>query len=515
MEIVFLGQAGLFIQTERGSVLCDPWFNPAYYASWFPFPSNADIDPARICDPDYLYISHQHHDHFDPEFLAKHVNKSTTVLLPDFPVDHLEQELRDLGFTSFIRTQNHEPVEVDGLTFTIVALIAPTDGPIGDSGLLVDDGRTRVFNQNDAHPIDLETLESLGHCDAHFLQFSGAIWFPMVYRMQERVKEALATRKRQNQMARAHRYAQQINATHVFPCAGPPCFLDDDLFWLNDFDNDPTNIFCDQTVFLDYMREHGDDRGHLIIPGTVISLDGERCEVTHPVGDDEVAAIFADKRGYLAGYQARMRPVLEAARASWPTGEMPLLPALKEWFEPLMEMADLTSAGVNARVLLDCGTEKIVVDFMDRAVYAWNDEPCRYRFFLDPRHVEACVKEHEVDWVNSLFLSCRFEAERDGKYNEYVYNFFKCLSPERLQYAEGYYSEQSPVQDLWQCGDYLVQRRCPHLKADLKRFAYVEDGVLTCTMHGWQFELESGRCLTSDDRRLYTKPAPAGDQPAQ
>ncbi len=53
-----------------------------------------------------------------------------------------------------------------------------------------------------------------------------------------------------------------------------------------------------------------------------------------------------------------------------------------------------------------------------------------------------------------------------------------------------------------------MQRRCPHLKADLTRFAKVEDGVLTCTMHGWQFELATGRCLTSDDRRLHAVPAP-------
>nr|MBA2364084.1 Rieske 2Fe-2S domain-containing protein [Chloroflexia bacterium] len=37
------------------------------------------------------------------------------------------------------------------------------------------------------------------------------------------------------------------------------------------------------------------------------------------------------------------------------------------------------------------------------------------------------------------------------------------------------------------------------------RFAQVEDGVLTCTLHGWQFDLESGRCLTSDDAHLYTE----------
>ena len=150
MDITFLGQAGLFIRTRAGSILCDPWFNPAYFASWFPFPANYHIDPETIGSPDYLYISHLHHDHFDPEFLRAHVSKEAQVVLPEYPVNDLEQELQDLGFHRFIKTRDLQPVEVDGLLFTIISLTSPTDGPIGDSALVVDDGETRIFNQNDA-----------------------------------------------------------------------------------------------------------------------------------------------------------------------------------------------------------------------------------------------------------------------------------------------------------------------------------------------------------------------------
>ncbi|HVC35671.1 MAG TPA: Rieske 2Fe-2S domain-containing protein [Chloroflexota bacterium] len=508
MKITFLGQAGLFVETRAGSILCDPWFNPAYFASWFPFPSNEGIDRAAIGHPDFLYISHLHHDHFDPEFLKDHVDKSATVLLPDFPVDRLERELRSLGFSSFVKTRNGETVETNGLRFTIVALTAPSDGPIGDSSLIVDDGETRLLDQNDAHPLDVDALQAMRPFHAHFLQFSGAIWYPMVYRLPQKAKDALAKKKRENQQARALRYAEAVGAPHVFPSAGPPCFLDDDLLYLNDVDNVPTNIFCDQTVFLRYLRDHGNERGHLVVPGSVIELQGGQCSLAHPLPDAEIEAIFADKRGYLEAYHARQRPRIQAIKETWPRGQVEILPALKDWFEPLLRMADLTCAGVNSRVLLDCSGEQIAIDFVHRQVYRWNDEECRYRFWIDRALVEACIVAHEEDWVNSIFLSCRFEAERVGAYNEYVYNFFKCLTPERLQYAEGYYAERSPVHELWQCGAYMVQRRCPHLKADLTRFAEVQNGILTCTMHGWQFEIATGRCLTSDDRRLYTTPAP-------
>ena len=90
--------------------------------------------------------------------------------------------------------------------------------------------------------------------------------------------------------------------------------------------------------------------------------------------------------------------------------------------------------------------------------------------------IEHLLHIGEVDWVNSLFLSCRFSAARIGQYNEFVYAFFKCLSEERLQYAEGWYDEHERHTDAEDVtlGDWVVQRRCPHLKADLTRFGIVD-----------------------------------------
>jgi UDP-MurNAc hydroxylase len=516
MRITCLGHAGLYIETRHGSILCDPWFNPAYFTSWFPFPSNEDLDVEAISRPDYLYVSHLHHDHFDPAFLRDHVWKDTVVLLPDFPVRHMERALADLGFTRFVRTRDCEPTQLAGdLQIMIMALTAPTDGPIGDSALGVHDGETRILNQNDARPVELGPLLAFGPFDGHFLQFSGAVWYPMVYDFAERAKRRMGRRKRANGMARATRYIRELDASYAFPCAGPAAFLDDGLFDLNDLDRDDTNIFPDQTVFLDHLRGEGLDRGRLIVPGSVVTLEDGSCSIEHPGPPDEVSEPFTQKERYLRAYQARQRPRIEAEKAAWPRGEVEdLVGTLSAWWEPLLDQADLTCRGVNGRVLIEAGDDAVLVDFLDRRVTAWRGETARYRFRIDRPLVESCVLRREEDWVNELFLSCRFEAHREGPYNEYVYNFFKSLSPERMQYTEGYYAEHAPVQELVPLGGYLVQRRCPHLKADLTRFGQVEEGVLTCTMHGWRFELATGRCLDSDDRRLHSEPASSTDAPA-
>jgi UDP-MurNAc hydroxylase len=105
----------------------------------------------------------------------------------------------------------------------------------------------------------------------------------------------------------------------------------------------------------------------------------------------------------------------------------------------------------------------------------------------------------------------RFGAHRRGPYNDYVYTWFKCLNVERLQYAEGFYAEHGPTQGTFELAGYDVQRRCPHMKADLTRFATVEDGVMTCALHGWQWEMATGTCITSEGHPLYARPIGAGD----
>ena len=124
---------------------------------------------------------------------------------------------------------------------------------------------------------------AFGPYDAHFLQFSGAIWWPWTYELPESAKRSFGAAKRANGLDRAARYVKAIDATYVIPSAGPPCFLDDELFGFNDLTgNDPANTFPDQTVFLDYLRDIGIEGGRPVTPGAVLEVDHDHCEVHWP-----------------------------------------------------------------------------------------------------------------------------------------------------------------------------------------------------------------------------------------
>jgi UDP-MurNAc hydroxylase len=152
---------------------------------------------------------------------------------------------------------------------------------------------------------------------------------------------------------------------------------------------------------------------------------------------------------------------------------------------------------------------RILVDFAAGQVRAHDGEPFRYRFRIARPLLERVVLDRAVDWSNSLFLSCRFTAWRDGEFNEHLYNFLKSLSPERIRRAEDEAIRRSApdatVSDEVEIGDYVVQRFCPHRKADLSEFGVIDDDQLVCTLHGWRFRLSDGACLNADDRRLAVR----------
>ena len=185
---------------------------------------------------------------------------------------------------------------------------------------------------NDSRPPEPDKLTADGPIDVAFLQFSGAIWYPMVYDYPDNAQHVLGHKKRVAQSARAFRYIEVLDPAFVVPSAGPPCFLDDDLFEHNDIHGNEWNTFPDQPTFLRYIEEQGRAGGRLMLPGTVADIAPGRMDVTHPV---DPATIYDDKRAYLEAYQARKRPVIEDERRRWQRPRVDLLAELQDVVAPV------------------------------------------------------------------------------------------------------------------------------------------------------------------------------------
>src|SRR5690349_23411705 len=112
--------------------------------------------------------------------------------------------------------------------------------------------------------------------------------------------------------------------------------------------------------------------------------------------------------------QVRRMPEVEAVRATWAHPEIDVLGELAQWFTPLLEEAEHIAAGIDGGVRFTCedaerGDVDVLIDFVAREVRAYAGEKVRYRFRTRRAYIEQQIAEREVDWSNSLFLSCRSE----------------------------------------------------------------------------------------------------------
>lgn len=515
MRATSIGHAGILVDTVDGSIVCDPWFVPQFFGSWFVFPRNDQLRPElieRICNPTYLYISHIHGAHLDEVWLSTMINKDTTVLVPGHPTRELERTLRGLGFHNVVRTVDGEEMALGPhLSVAIHCEAGHGLGPVAGSAIVISDGTGRLVNQNDFLPADPSTLRSHGPVDLHWLQYSGAGWFPMALeetpqRMRELVAAHVAARS-----TRAMLEVESVGARAVVPSSGPPAFLDPDLFRLNSLAGHEPSTFIDQADFIAQLAEAGHN-GILAVPGSEIDLTGDGALlVTHPLPITDVEAIFADKEAYLRLYQADWLPWLNQMKAGWSSTTTNLLATIKAWWEPLMAMAPTLCDAIGEVVVVEAGELPIAIDFPRREVRVWIGEPHGLRFHVGRDLFETVVAEGAADWVNGLLVSCRFQAWSDGGNKAHIDAFFSSLSVERMHITEARaVSELGPAGggahdgDVL-IGDWLVQRICPHRLADLGVFGEIDGDELVCTMHGWRFDLPSGRCLNADCRPLRVR----------
>ncbi|KNC50691.1 uncharacterized protein AMSG_00849 [Thecamonas trahens ATCC 50062] len=237
-QLLFLGQAGYIYSFENTRVLIDPWFFQAF-TSWFPSPNNRFLlDTVIESDFDFLFISHLHEDHFDRTVLPK-LDKSITIVLPAYRSGGLEEELRELGFSSFIKLGHGESAELaPRLTATVYLDVSHKEDSAIFLQALCGDGTPATF----LHLNDCNTRlsELPTNVDVLSVQFSGAMWYPNCYAYSPEVEAEKTQQIRTMLYDLLVMKAEATQAKVLLPAAGPPVFLDPAL---ESYNNGETTIF--------------------------------------------------------------------------------------------------------------------------------------------------------------------------------------------------------------------------------------------------------------------------------
>ncbi|MBV9719465.1 MAG: MBL fold metallo-hydrolase [Candidatus Eremiobacteraeota bacterium] len=147
MDFRIVSHACLDVRASGKRLVIDPWLNePTYWSSWWHCPPPLFGDD--IFTADYIYITHWHFDHFDPRTLRKFA-KTTTAIVPKFPISGLRQQLEQIGFERIVELRHGERMKLGDDFWLTSYQISFQD----DSVAVMEADGTVLIDLNDAKPL--------------------------------------------------------------------------------------------------------------------------------------------------------------------------------------------------------------------------------------------------------------------------------------------------------------------------------------------------------------------------
>ena len=235
MKIEYITNASfLFTFSDGLTILTDPWYqNGIYHGILFNYPpiENTQKEKYLKLKPDYIYISHIHGDHFDPDTLV-HYSLNTPIIIGKFIMPALKLALNKIGFKNVIefdfdklvKLKKHKICVFGEFSSSSDDLENETNIPIDTSIYLEDFCGNNVFFSVD-NPMQERNAKYMHNrfdkIDCAILSYSGASCYPFVFKhYKTEDKHKRAKKLKYERVNKFCHLAKIINAKVSIPAAG-------------------------------------------------------------------------------------------------------------------------------------------------------------------------------------------------------------------------------------------------------------------------------------------------------
>ncbi len=511
MLITYLGHAGFCVETAEAIVIMDPWLSPhgAFDSSWFQLPCNhhlAALLQEKLHDRGkerFIYVSHEHKDHFDLPLLRSLDSRDFTFVAPKYQRPALREILAELPSRGVIACEHGQTLPIPGGE---IRLFLDDSGLNRDSAIVVRSEGQCFANLNDCKLHDRlpELRDQLGVIDVFAAQFSGATWHPVCYQYDAVTYDRISAKKVLSKFEATAKAIETLKPRVYLPSAGPACFLDPMLF---DINFERVNIFPNVFKLLPWL-ERRLAKSHrpfipALMPGDV--LDAARGDMAYETPDRLTAESVDD---YLRDYARRFDGLFRSRRLQYTGADLKTLRArLKENLEHKLAHFRLSERIQRPLFVQFSDAPEILleVDFASRAVRAVAEVPAVRDFYrmTAPSWEIARVLDGKLLWED-FSLTFRMKLNREPDVYQTLMQGFLIMEAEDLNQLcahmlEIEHSTERVTIEAAGCR-YSINRRCPHQGADLSGGWVEEDRFLVCPRHRWRFDLKrGGACEMSAD----------------
>lgn len=502
LTIDFFGQACTALRCHKTGIeiVSDPWFSgPAHLNSWHAFPEWTDEEVERIRkridSATHIYLSHDHADHFDPQFLRTLSRK--TILVGDFQNERFRKELRNLSQIHEIKYLRHgEVIQLGDSVSAQLFMQQPAFRT--DSILLVQTADGCVLNGNDCG-LNTATLQRIArkHRVTVFLFTLNymANGYPISYLFSGDPNFASQMQAVRDQTLDTFRLAMRsLNPALSVVFAGPVTYGDS----INEHLNQHPEACNWSTMVAELQRE-----GPVIWPAPFSTIECNDGAVSRSMILDW-EPFHTRPRMYsqpLAGADLSREQILEAAERFVDRLSGVLRKTGRRVDIPLV----LSGVASLDRIESNVPDWSLEIDFDRQSIRAIDKSPLSppYLQILAPAQILYGFLTLQSN-VDDILLSARARFRRDP-------DTFNPVLHDLLRYGGDDLSAKVLINwsmRLPKCRESIIvdvdgePRRipkfCPHEGESLET-AQIVNCHLVCHRHRWKFDLNTGQCVAGDN----------------
>jgi UDP-MurNAc hydroxylase len=177
-----INHASAKLSIDNVNILSDPWFTGSVFHKGWNLIHELPSDKIKeyIKDVDYIYISHEHPDHFSPNFF---LNEEFKSILKNNKTKIIFQKTQDKRVLNFLKKKEYDVIEIPhNEYYSLNSKIKIKIIKFGyiDSALIIKGSNEKILNLNDCPLNDLDQIKKFrknhGSFDLLLTQFSYAAW---------------------------------------------------------------------------------------------------------------------------------------------------------------------------------------------------------------------------------------------------------------------------------------------------------------------------------------------------